>query len=159
MAFAAPHAALGEVAAVALPAGSEGVTLLQLRSWLRASLPTSSLPQLLVRTRSLPTTAATGKLQRLGYAAALGVPPLSGTEIATLRFDPAATPAERLTAEAAPTAAPRTAPRPADCDGVVQTILDMARSQAGVDGSIEGVTQTPAPGAAAVAARGRRRRQ
>ncbi|KAL1512195.1 hypothetical protein AB1Y20_005459 [Prymnesium parvum] len=87
MAFAAPHAALEEVVAVALPSGST-VELSELRRVAAQRLPTAHLPQVLVRVPQLPRTAGTNKLQRTGYAKTLGLPKLNGGELFTFSFDP-----------------------------------------------------------------------
>ena len=41
-------------------------------------------PQVLVLVDTLPRTAGTGKLQRVGYAAKIGLPTVSGTGLTTL---------------------------------------------------------------------------
>ena len=83
MAFAAPHAELGEVVAVALTRTGNGNGWQSVREWMLGRLSARSVPQLFVHVPSLPC-GSTGKLKRLGYAAWLGLDPLQGSEPITL---------------------------------------------------------------------------
>ncbi|KAL1529131.1 hypothetical protein AB1Y20_000091 [Prymnesium parvum] len=87
MAFAAPHAALEEVVGVAVPHGC-AAELHQLRAAAAARLPAAHLPQVLVRVAELPRSVGTRKLQRVGYAKAIGLPRLHGSELFTFHHAP-----------------------------------------------------------------------
>jgi len=79
MVFACPHAELGEVTAVLQTLRGAG-SLTQIRSGASRLLPPSMLPQATVLVPELPKSSA-GKLQRRGVADALGISPLSGSEL------------------------------------------------------------------------------
>jgi thioesterase domain-containing protein len=74
--FPVPHARLGEEigAAVEVHAGT-GVTPAELRHWTAARLPEFKVPRIVRIVDAIPK-GPTGKLQRIGLAAALGVGPL-----------------------------------------------------------------------------------
>jgi len=79
VAFAIPHAQLGEEvgAAVELSAG-EGVDVGVLREWAGARLATYKVPRIILTVDDIPK-GPTGKVQRIGMAARLGIPPMDDT--------------------------------------------------------------------------------
>ena len=170
MAFAAPHDQLGEVVCIALQL-PQLAELPQLRSWLGRSLPSTALPQLVVHVPSLPTTPATGKLRRVGYAASLALPALIGSQLRSFVLEPNALPAERLrevrltsTSSAAAAASAKPSPaaaaaavaaaaaaldgsgRAGSTDRLQQAIVELARSLPAVDEAIDATSRLEASG-------------
>ena len=86
MAFAAPHADLGEVVAVALRSDAS-LDAHELRKWAAGKLTNAQLPHIVVLVSELPRTAK-GSLRRVGYAEAIELPGVSGGEIVTYSLDP-----------------------------------------------------------------------
>jgi len=89
MAFSSPHATLGEIVAIALPADSAVSDIAELRDWAVGRLALTQLPQVLVHVPELPRTHGTRKLQRIGYAKLVGMPTVAGGALYTYKFEPA----------------------------------------------------------------------
>jgi acyl-CoA synthetase (AMP-forming)/AMP-acid ligase II/acyl carrier protein len=99
VAFAAPHATLGEVVAAAVvPRAGSDVTEETLRRFAAARLAPFKVPQRVLLVAAIPT-GPTGKLQRIGLAAALGLTEPLRDEAPAAEYAAPATPAEALVAE------------------------------------------------------------
>ena len=86
MVFAAPHADLGEVVAVAMLSRTS-LDVHEVRKWAAGKLTNAQLPHVVVLVSELPRTAK-GSLRRVGYAEAIELPAVSGGEIVTYSLDP-----------------------------------------------------------------------
>jgi len=96
--FAIPHAQLGEEigAAVELETGAT-LQVSELRTWAGERLPAFKVPRIIRLLDEIPK-GPTGKLQRIGLAARIGVEPLDDS-LSDAVFAPPATPAEEQIAE------------------------------------------------------------